>query len=147
MIENSVPITLLLNFVIQEIELMEKLRIRQKVIHVPIISESQKKEFYSKSKGFIFPSLYEGFGIPLLEAMECGTPILCSNTSSFPEVAGDSAIYFDPNSIDSISNSILKLLQDQGLRQILLNNALTQKLKFSWEKTIKKTLSVYKELI
>ena len=81
----------------------------------------------------IYPSFFEGFGIPILEAMKCGIPLAVSNTTSMPEVAGDAAIYFDPSDTESIANSMLKLMENKNLREKLIANAKRQSAMFSWD--------------
>ncbi len=91
---------------------------------------------------FVFPSLFEGFGMPILEAMACGTPTVCSNISSMPEVAGDAALLFDPYDETSISRAMLKMLSDKDLSEQLVAKGLTRSQQFSWENTALKTLDV-----
>jgi len=102
---------------------------------------------YSNALAFIFPTLYEGFGIPALEAMNCDCPVIMSNTSSLPEVGGDAAIYFDPNSIDNMREKIESVIFNKDLRDNLILKSKTQRLKFSFEKTARQTLEVYKRLL
>lgn len=90
---------------------------------------------YAEAHALIFPSLYEGFGFPLLEAMACGCPVVCSNTSSMPEVCGDAALYFNPESIEDIANSLRKISLSESLRQTMINKGLKQVESFSWEKS------------
>lgn len=102
---------------------------------------------YSQAKLFIYPSLYEGFGLPLLEAMGHKCPVVCSNTSSMPEVAEDAAYYFDPYSIENIQSSIEKVLKNNELKDHLIHKGLSQCKKFSWHKNATETLHLYKKLI
>lgn len=95
------------------------------------------KYFYNLSKAFLFPSIYEGFGIPALEAIATGTPVISSNNSSLPEVCGNAAIYIDPYSKEDLTGAIKKIISDAKLRQSLLNKASKQSRVFSWEKTAK----------
>ena len=97
---------------------------------------------YGGSKALVFPSLYEGFGIPVLEAMACGTVVLTSNSTSLPEVGGEAAYYVDPNDTDSIKNGIEEIVTKDKIRHQLLLNAIKQVQKFSWEKAAKETLKV-----
>jgi glycosyltransferase involved in cell wall biosynthesis len=91
--------------------------------------------------------LYEGFGIPALEAMNCDCPVVMSNTSSLPEVGGDAAIYFDPNNTDDMREKIESVVIKKDLRDDLILKAKTQRQKFSFEKTARQTLEVYKRLL
>jgi alpha-1,3-rhamnosyl/mannosyltransferase len=89
---------------------------------------------YKGAQFFIYPSLYEGFGMPVLEALSVGTPIAASQTSSIPEVAGDAALYFDPADAMAITSAMLHLLTDPNLRKILADTGKIQATKFSWQK-------------
>ncbi len=104
-------------------------------------------KYYKKSSLFVYPSFYEGFGIPPLEAMSLGCPVACSNTSSIPEVVSDAGIYFDPYSVESISRTIKSILQDDSLRKRLIKKGEKRIKKFSWEKCSLETYSLYKKLI
>jgi glycosyltransferase involved in cell wall biosynthesis len=95
---------------------------------------------------FIFPSLYEGFGIPLLEAMSCGTPLLVSNVSSIPEVVGNAALLFDPYNINEMANAIDRAINDKDLRQKLVQRGFERIKKYSWENTAKEILGVFEEV-
>jgi len=88
---------------------------------------------YSHTEAFVFPSLYEGFGLPVVEAMACGAPCLLSNVSSLPEVGGDAAIYFDPEKCSEIANAMYKITHEEGLRTRLADKAGIQAAKFSWD--------------
>lgn len=102
---------------------------------------------YNGARFFVYPSLYEGFGLPILEAIACGCPVICSNTASLPEVAGNAAIYFDPLDITDIKRAMLKLLMDESLSNKLRYLGLHQAKKFSWEKTALETLRVYDKIL
>ncbi len=99
---------------------------------------------YSGGEALLYPSLYEGFGLPILEAMACGTPVVTSNISSMPEVAGDAAVLVNPKDIDSITAGIKKSLQN---RKELVRKGLKRVKEFSWEKTARATLAVYNEAL
>ena len=92
------------------------------------------------------PSLYEGFGLPVLEAMKFGCPTVISDTSSLPEVGGDAALYFDPQSVDDIAKKLETVISDEKLRTEMIKKGYNQARKFSWEKTAKETLKVLEEL-
>jgi len=102
---------------------------------------------YSNALAFIFPTLYEGFGIPALEAMNCDCPVIMSNTSSLPEVGGNSAIYFDPKNTEDMREKIKSVILSKDLREDLILKSKTQRQKFSFEKTARQTLEVYKRLL
>jgi glycosyltransferase involved in cell wall biosynthesis len=95
---------------------------------------------------FAFPSFFEGFGIPPLEAMACGAPVITSNTSSLPEVTGDAAIQVDPHDIQALANAISRLLEDEQLRMALCQKGYLQAKKYSWARSARKMLSIYQKL-
>ena len=103
--------------------------------------------FYKNAKALIYPSLYEGFGLPILEAMELSCPVICSNTSSMPEVAGESAQYFDPQNIDSIQDAIIRTVYDESASNNLIKKGKFQVKQFNWKKCAESTLNVYKKII
>jgi glycosyltransferase involved in cell wall biosynthesis len=103
--------------------------------------------FYKNALAFIFPSLYEGFGIPVLESFACGCPLLCSNVSSLPEIAGDCACYFDPYSEESIKNAITQLIENDDFRKKLIVKGHTRLKLFSWEQTAEQTKRIYESVI
>lgn len=117
------------------------------VVEQHSINDKTLARLYSQAVAFVFPSLYEGFGIPILEAMVCGCPCLLSNRSSLPEVAGNAAIYFEPEDVDSIQSSLAQLLDDASLRAKLIQKGFVREKLFSWRKTVDQTLSIYKGLI
>lgn len=101
---------------------------------------------YSAADVFVLPSLYEGFGLPVLEAMACGCPVITANNSSLPEVAGDAAEYCDANDVDSIANAIRRVLADASLREQMVHRGYAQAAKFSWKKTAEQTAAVYRSV-
>jgi glycosyltransferase involved in cell wall biosynthesis len=102
---------------------------------------------YNLASLFVFPSLYEGFGLPPLEAMACGCPVVVSRAASLPEVCGDAGYYVDPRATDSIAEGMLKLLNDETLRQALSLRGIARSQQFSWDKTAKETLRVFAEVL
>lgn len=98
---------------------------------------------YQHAEAFIYPSEYEGFGLPPLESMYYKTPVLCSNTSSIPEVVGKAGLYFNPKSIEEIRDAINKVLTDNSLKKTLINEGIKQEQKFSWDKCANETLNFY----
>lgn len=102
---------------------------------------------YAGAECFVFPSLYEGFGLPVLEAMACGTPVACSHASSLPEVTGDAAFLFDPTRPEAIASALDRLLADPGLRADLSRRGQSQAATFSWQRTAAATLSAYRQLL
>ena len=103
--------------------------------------------FYSKADVFTYPSYYEGFGLPVLEAMTWGTPVVTSNTASLPEVAGDAALMIDPHDPTQLADAILKVIGDSQLRQELIQKGKERAKLFSWKKTAEETLKAYKSLL
>jgi glycosyltransferase involved in cell wall biosynthesis len=101
---------------------------------------------YRNAAAFVYPSLYEGFGIPPLEAMSVGCPVICSNTSSIPEVAGDACEYFDPISVDSIRSAVENVMQSSDLRTNLIAKGLERCKLFTWQKCAAETLATYRSL-
>jgi glycosyltransferase involved in cell wall biosynthesis len=111
------------------------------------LDDSTLAYFYKNAQVFVFPSLYEGFGIPVLESFACCCPLACSNTSSLPEIAGNGAEYFDPYNVDSIRETVRTILENKNLKAQLIHNG-TERLKaFSWEKTALETKKVYEEVL
>ncbi len=102
---------------------------------------------YSAATLFVFPSLYEGFGLPPLEAMACGTPCVVSNSSSLPEVTGPAALLFNPMSLESCEDCVVRLLTDARLYEDLRREGLRQSAAFSWDKAAEETLAVYREVL
>lgn len=114
--------------------------------HLDYLSDELIALFYSKAEAFVYPSFYEGFGLPVLEAMTLGTPVITSNTSSLPEVAGDAALFVDPYDPEQLADVILNVLTDSQLRQKLIKQGKERASQFSWQKTAEQTLKIYKSL-
>lgn len=112
------------------------------VHQVGYVSNSELRALYENALGFIFPSFYEGFGIPVLEAMAFGCPVISSNAASLPEVGGDAVLYFDPADPQDIAEKIACLVDQPGLRASLREKASQQIEKFSWQQTARQTLSL-----
>ena len=99
------------------------------------------------ARALVFPSIYEGFGLPLVEAMACGVPVLTSNVSSLPEVAGDAGLLFDPQDEVAIAQAMLMIAQDHGLRAQLAGRALAAAPNFTWARCAQETVQVYRQLV
>ncbi len=111
------------------------------------LPEADLRDLFAGARGFVYPSLYEGFGLPIIEAMACGTPTLTSNCSSMPEVAGDIAILVDPNDVTSIYHGIVKLLEDDVFCENAAQEGVKHAAKFTWENCANQTLEVYKKVL
>jgi glycosyltransferase involved in cell wall biosynthesis len=111
------------------------------------IKEKDIISWYNSATAFIFPSLYEGFGLPPLEAMACGTPVLSSNTSSMPEVLGNAAIYFNPSNVNEMSDKIIEIIKKPELQNEMAEKGLQQVKKFSFQKMAEETLKVYNSVL
>lgn len=134
------------SFSVSEIEIMKKLQILGRVVQVSA-NEKELNSFYANALVFVFPSLYEGFGMPILEAFANNCPICISNTSCFPEIAKNAAMYFDPYKVDSIYEEIKKVIYNEQIREKLRKEGHLRLLDFSWEKTTNETFEIYKMLI
>lgn len=117
-------------------------KVRSNIIIPGYISENDLPHLYAKAELFVFPSLYEGFGIPVLEAMACGTPVICSNSSSLPEAGGEAVEYFDPKKPEEISKSIEKVLFDKKLQNQMIEKGFKQSKKFSYQKMASEILKI-----
>lgn len=113
-----------------------------KVYFLDYVDKEELVRLYNGALAFVFPSLYEGFGLPLLEAMACGCPVIASDRASIPEVCGDSAIYFNPEDVEDIARKIQLVLWDTTLRQKLKASALERVKTFSWENTARRTIDL-----
>jgi glycosyltransferase involved in cell wall biosynthesis len=129
------------------ITLMEELKAYQnRVIFTGYVPDEDLSALYSGAKAFIFPSLQEGFGLPILEAMQCGTPVISSNATSLPEVAGEAAILINPYDKDELSQAMLNLLSDEKLRNELTQKGIERAKQFSWSKCAQETVEIYKKI-
>lgn len=115
--------------------------------HLSYLPDDQVAEFYQNADVFVYPSHYEGFGMPVLEAMTLGAPVVTSNTSSLPEVAGDAAVLVDSNDVEQLSEGILRVIRDRQFRNSLIQKGKEQAKLFSWEKTAKETLNAYRSIL
>jgi alpha-1,3-rhamnosyl/mannosyltransferase len=102
---------------------------------------------YGGAELFVFPTEYEGFGLPVLEAMACGTPVVCSNRSSLPEVAGDAALLCDPQDVEALARAIEQALTDRDVRAVLQQRGLARAAQFSWDQTAQQTLRAYQSIL
>ncbi len=116
---------------------------KEEIHHLDYLSDELVALFYARADVFVYPSHYEGFGLPVLEAMTLGAPVVTSSTSSIPEVAGDAALLINPNNFEDLAEAILRLIGDSQLRTQLIKKGKDQASLFSWERTARETLQVY----
>ena len=121
-----------------------RLNVAQSICFLGTIPEEDLPGLYSGAELFVFPSLYEGFGFPVLEAMSCGIAVACSNTSSLQEVAGEAAVYFDPADPDEIAMTLTQVLEDNSLQESIRERGLERARQYSWQKTARQTVAVYR---
>jgi glycosyltransferase involved in cell wall biosynthesis len=124
----------------------EKFGVEDHVKFLENVTDEELQIFYKHALCYVLPSLYEGFGLPVVEAMQRGCPVITSNVSSLPEAGGDAALYVDPTDVDDIAAKITKLIDDEELRKELIAKGKKQIEKFSWEKSAKETLAVLQEV-
>jgi len=127
-------------------QLIAKLKLENKVRFLGRVSELELITLYSMADVFVFPSFYEGFGVPPIEAMACGAPVITSNTSSLPEVVGDAALLIDPHNTGELAGAILRVLESEQLRDELRQKGYARAQHFTWPKSASKMLSVYQQL-
>ena len=127
-------------------ETVKELQLEDEIIFTGRIEQEDLPAFYSGADLFVYPSLGEGFGIPPLEAMACGTPVVTSNTTSLPEVVGDAGIMIDPQSIEELSTAMLKVVSDSNLSNELKSAGVEQAKKFSWHKSAEIVLKCYEQI-
>lgn len=121
--------------------------LKNRITHISNATDAELSALYQHAHALVMPSLYEGFGLPLLEAMQHGTPVITSNTASMPEVAGDGGLLIDPLSSDDIGQAMLALAHDEALHHRLSQQAQQHAKRFSWQQTAEQTLAVFKEAV
>ena len=127
--------------------LVEQYQLQDHVRFTGYVEDEDLPLLYRSADVFMYPSLYEGFGLPVLEAMACGTAVICSDRASLPEVAGDAGRYIDPEDVQSMSSAMMELGCDANLRQSLSLKGIEQAARFSWKETARQTLDVYREVL
>ncbi len=127
-------------------QVLNKYRLQDAVINLPYVSKEDLRLLYNAADVLIFPSLYEGFGIPAIEAMACGTPVVSSTKAALPEAVGDAAVLIDPYSTDSIANGVMRILEDQELKDDLVKRGFAQAKRFSWKKMAAETVEAYSQI-
>ena len=126
---------------------LRELGLEDKITFTGFVPDADLPAIYSAADLFVFPSLYEGFGLPVLEAMACGAPVVTSNSSSLPEVAGDAALLVDPTSVGDLAEAMNALMQNEDLQRTLKTKGPRQAAKFSWNKAARETLAVYRSVL
>lgn len=125
---------------------IKKLNLSEQVIVTPYIQEQDLPKVYSAATALIYPSVHEGFGLPVLEAMVCDCPVAAANNTALPEIAGSAALLFDPFKVDDITKAIIKIINDQKLRQQLVEYGHEQIKKYSWATGAETIIKLYKQL-
>ncbi|MDE9461690.1 glycosyltransferase family 4 protein [Xenorhabdus bovienii] len=128
------------------ITLINELNLSERVIFHGFVDDSDLPSLYRGALGLLFPSLYEGFGLPVLEAMACGIPVLTSNVTSLPEVAGDAALLVDPYSVDDIAHKINQLVIDKDLRTMLIERGIARAKMFTWDKVAERVQNILEQV-
>ncbi|XDD41518.1 glycosyltransferase family 4 protein [Leptospira sp. WS60.C2] len=131
----------------KEMDLFKKLNLENRITRIAITDKQKLATLYKSSRLFVFPSLYEGFGIPLLEAMQLGCPVVCSNTSSFSEVAGSAALYFDPLDSSSIHDAVENVFINDSFRNQIIEEGYKRCAQFQWENSFAETLDLYNSIL
>ena len=134
-------------FSLQERSLMDRFGLSASQVQQIGGDDSVLADLYRTAHLFVYPSLYEGFGIPPLEAMSFDCPVVCSNSSSIPEVVGDAAVFFDPDSGESMGQALMKVASDVSLRQALVARGRERIKMFSWQRCAKQTIDVYRSVL
>jgi glycosyltransferase involved in cell wall biosynthesis len=124
-------------------EALEKSPVRRRILLTDYLHDDDLRALYASCRAFVYPSIYEGFGLPPLEAMACGAPVIASRIPTLIETLGSAAQFFDPQSIEQLVKAIIEVTTNQSLRQRLTSAGLQQAEKFSWEQTARLTLEVY----
>jgi glycosyltransferase involved in cell wall biosynthesis len=130
----------------KEIDFFAQNEISRKILQISA-SDEELATLYGNARVFVFPSLYEGFGLPVLESFACNCPVVLSNTGSLLEIAGDAALYFEPKSTSDIRNAVDKVLTSPSLRADLIYKGVQRLKKYSWTKTVEKTHEIYRKII
>ena len=125
---------------------VRKLGLEDRVILTGYVPDADLTGLLSGALAFVFPSLYEGFGLPVLEAMACGTPVICSSVSSLPEVGGDAALQIDPLDTEALAEAMHQVITDVGLRTTLVERGYEQVQRFSWQRSAGQVLQVLEDV-
>lgn len=118
------------------------LGVRDSVVEIPVVGDEELRGLYASCEALLFPSLYEGFGLPIVEAMACGAPVIASNRASLPEVVGDAGLLVGPHDYPAMAEAVVRLSRQSGLRKELVRRGHNRATTFSWEKAARRTVEV-----
>jgi alpha-1,3-rhamnosyl/mannosyltransferase len=128
-------------------ELVERLNLKDRVRFIGPVKDDDLPALYGGAHLFVFPSEYEGLGLPIIEAMACGAPVVCGNRSSLPEVAGDAALLCDPHDVAALARALEQASSDGRLRAALQQRGLARAAQFTWEQAATQTLNMYRAIL
>jgi len=128
-------------------KLAVQLGLEKQTLFLGVVDDDQLIELYRQAAAFVFPSRYEGFGLPVLEAMACGCPVISSNASSLPEVTGDAALLVEPSDVEGAARALAQVLSDYDLARDLRARGLARAAQFSWDRTAREMIAVYKKVV
>jgi glycosyltransferase involved in cell wall biosynthesis len=126
---------------------VENLGIKDRVLFTGYVPDEDLPSLYNLADVFVYPSFYEGFGMPVVEAMACGTPVIATNVASLPEIAGNACILVNPDSVESLAEGIYSCLTSPSLMESLSQAGLRRSKEFTWENSARKTLKVFEEVV
>ena len=127
-------------------QLIDNQELQQRIFFSGYVDEETLACFYTGASAFVFPSLYEGFGLPILESMACGCPVICSNAASMPEVDGKPAFLINPTDAEALAHALDVVLTDSTLRQSMGQQGIYRTKQFSWKETAMKTLEIFAQV-
>ena len=120
--------------------------VKKDISFLGFVSDEKLSDLYTNAEMFVYMSLYEGFGFPVLDAMKCKTPVIASNITSIPEIVGDAGVLVDPYNVDDISNAMIQIMESNNLRKKLIKLGELRKEEFSWEKNARETIQIYESV-
>jgi glycosyltransferase involved in cell wall biosynthesis len=126
---------------------VQELGLNDRVRFTGYVRDEELPFWYNAAKVLVFPSVYEGFGMPIIEAMACGTPVIAARSSSIPEAGGEAALYFDPHDVETLTHQLANLLEDENLHFQMRQSGFTQARKFSWDYAGAETSRIYAQVL